>query len=433
MRAKNWKVSRNAHQGGFLLAAGVLTAQRMLGGSVIMSQPPVVTTPPVVQEEAADNEMNVFIPSGVVNPDSAGIFQYGDATLHPHVNYTVLYGSGIQSSIGSQQDTVLQQFSPGLTVDLGRHWTVDYTPTFNFYSSRQLQDNIDQAASLTGATRYEDWSFGLSQTFNSSQDPSTETGAQTSQQAYATSLSAGYSFNDKWSANAAVNQNFNLVSGLQDSYNWSTSEGVSYQFFPRLNGGISIGGGYTKVTDNSNLAGTGAVNPNVANEQAQLNLNWRATGKVSFQVSGGVEDQQFLAAGYQDSLEPIFSAAVQYQPFKVTEISLTGSRSVSASDYYIIAQSSEATTVSLNLNQRILVKYNLNLGLSYSKTDYTTTLLSLNSARTDDQYSFNASFGRSFLTRGSWAITYQYSDNKSDIAGYSQRSNQIGFQIGFHY
>ena len=110
------------------------------------------------------------------------------------------------------------------------------------------------------------------------------------------------------------------MSGLQDSYNWSTLEGVSYQFWPRLNAGLSLGGGYTKVAADGAVAD---VNPDMVNEQAQLNLNWRATDKVSFQVSGGLEDQQFLAAGYRDSLEPIFSAAVQYQPFKVTQISLS--------------------------------------------------------------------------------------------------------------
>jgi hypothetical protein len=430
MSVKNWKVNRNAKQGGFLLAAGVLSAQRMLAGSVFMSQPPVVTTPPVVQEDATNNEMDVFIPSGVVNPDSAGLFQYGDVTLHPHVNYTVLYGNGIQSSVGSQQNTVLQELSPGLTVDLGRHWTVDYTPTINFYSSRQLQDNIANAASLTGATSYEDWNFGLSQGFNSSQNPITETGAQTSQQAYTTALSSAYAFNDRWSANAAVDQDFNFVSGLQDSYNWSTLEGVSYQFWPRLNAGLSLGGGYTKVAADGAVAD---VNPDMVNEQAQLNLNWRATDKVSFQVSGGLEDQQFLAAGYRDSLEPIFSAAVQYQPFKVTQISLSAGRTVASSDYYIIAQSSETTTVSLGLNQRILVKYNLNLAVGYSQTVFTTAFGALGTARTDNDYSFTATFGRGFLNRGSWAITYQYSDNQSDDFGYSQRINQIGFQIGFHY
>ena len=150
-----------------------------------------------------------------------------------------------------------------------------------------------------------------------------------------------------------------------------------------------------------------------------------------------MNDQQFLAAGFNDSLSPVFSAAIQYQPFSVTQISLGASRSVGSSDYFIEAQTTESTTINLNLNQRILKKYNLTLGAAYSQVQYTSTLTILNyslgNARTDNDYSFNASFGRSFLTHGTWAITYQYSDNESSVAGLSQRSNQIGLQVGFSY
>lgn len=434
MSSKNWRVNRNAKTGGILLATGVLTAQRMLGGSVLMSQPPVVTTPPVVQEDATNNEMNVFIPSGVVNPDSAGLFQYGPVTLHPHVVNSLIYGSGLQSSIGNQQDTVIDTLSPGLTADLGRHWTVDYTPSINFYSNRQFHNNVDQSASLMGATHYEDWDFNLSQGVGISSDPLTETGAQTDQESYSTTLSAVYAFADKWSANASVNQGISLVSDLQDSYNWSTLEGVSYEFSPRLNAGISVGGGYTKVSGD---ASEGDPNPNSVNEEIQFTAGWRATDKISLQGSVGLNDQQFLAAGFNDSLSPIFSAAIQYQPFRFTQISLSAGRSVGSSDYFIEAQTTESTTISLSLNQRILKKYNLSLGVGYSQIQYTTTLsilsYSFGNARTDDDYSFNASFGRSFLTHGTWAITYQYSDNESSVAGYSQRSNQIGLQVGFSY
>jgi hypothetical protein len=441
MSVKNWQVNRNAKTGGILLATGVLTAQRMLGGSVIMSQPPVVTTPPVVQEDAVNNEMNVFIPAGVVNPDSAGLFQYGPVTLHPHVFNSLIYGSGIQSSVGNQQDTIGNQqdtlvdtLSPGVTADLGRHWTVDYTPTLNFYSSHQFHNSVDQSASLTGATHYEDWSFSLSQNANISSDPLTETGAQTDQQSYSTALSAAYTFNDKWAMNASVDQNISLVSELQDSYSWSMLEGVNYEFSPRLNVGISGGGGYTKVGGDSSEADS---NPDSVNEEILVIANWRATEKISLQGNVGLNDQQFLAAGYNDSLSPIFSAAIQYQPFKPTQITLSAGRNVSSSDYYIEAQTTESTTISLSLNQRILKIYNLSLGVGYSQTQYTTTLsilnYSLGNARTDNDYSFNASFGRSFLTHGNWAITYQYSDNESSVSIYSQRSNQIGLQVGFSY
>ena len=431
MNAKNWKSGRNLKSSGVLLAASLLAVHRMGGAPVIMGPPPVNSTPPAAQEAEASNPMNVFIPSGGNNDNPPEPFRFGSVTFRPHVTYGFSYGTGIQSGNNGAQDTIIQQFSPGFTVDLGRQWSLDYTPTIIFYSSKQFQDGVNHAASLTGGISYEDWKFSLMQGFSSSDSPTTETGTQTSQQAYSTALGANYAFSDKMSADFGVNQNFNFVQGFQDSYNWSTMEWVNYTFAPRLNAGLGAGAGYTTVENNS---GTGGNNPDIVNEQLQARVNWRASDKISFQVSGGLEDQQFLAAGYGDSLNPIFSAAIQYQPFKVTQISLAASRTVGSSDYYIVAQSTETTSVSLNLNQRVLVKCNLNLGVGYTQTDYTEALTGLGSgSRTDDTYSFHASFGRNFLKRGNWAITYQYLDNTSSIAGYGQQSNQIGFQIGYSY
>jgi hypothetical protein len=442
MCTKNRKVNRNPYCKGIWLVAGLFAGQYVHAGSVLMSPPPTPTLSQTAQEDYVNNEMNVFIPSGVVNPDSAGLFEYGPVTLHPHVSYGVTYGDGLESGAGSTSHTVIQTLSPGLTADLGRHWTVGYTPTFNFYSSRTLRDSFDQSASLNGATHYGDWGFNLSQNFSDTSDPLTETAAQTDQQSYGTALSAVYAFNDKMSASFGLNQNLNFVSQLQNSYNWSTIEGLNYEFWPRLNAGISLGGGYTAVdTKDDATSDSGNGNPDSVNEQLNFNVNWRATDKISFQVSAGLEDQQFLAAGYDSSLNPIFSGSVQYQPFKFTEISLTASRTVGSSDYFISAQSSENTSVSLSLNQRILVKYNLGLSVSYTKTDFTSTYtgtyggqtFSFGTARSDDDYTFNASFGRNFLKHGNWAVTYQYSDNESSLAGFSQRSNQIGLQVSFNY
>jgi len=431
MNLKNRMCGRNLNRGGVLLAASLLAVHRVGGAPVLMGPPPVNTAPPAAQDDATNNVMNVFLPSGLVNGNLPEPFQYGPVTFRPHVSYSVSYGNGIQAGTSGAQDTVIQQLSPGLTVDLGRQWSLDYTPTIIFYSSKQLQDGVNHAAALNGGISYEDWAFSLMQGYSSTDEPTFETGAQTSQQTYSTALGAHYAFSDKMSADFGVNQLFNFVENFQDSYNWSTMEWVNYAFSPRLNAGLGAGAGYTIVKDNS---GAGVNNPDAVNEQLQARINWRATGKISFQASGGLEDEQFLAAGYSDSLNPIFSAAIQYQPFQVTQISLAASRTVGTSDYYIIAQSTESTTVSLNLNQRVLVKYHLNLGVGYTKTDYTVALAGFGSgSRTDDIYSFNASFGRSFLKRGNWAITYQYSDDASNTGGYSQRSNQIGFQIGYSY
>src|ERR1700679_3008489 len=116
MSAKNWKAGPNARASGMILAAGVLSIHPVLAGSVFLNQaPPVATAPQVVQDDESNNVMNVFIPSGAVNPDSAGLFQYGPIVLHPHINYNYQYATGVANGPGNREDVISQQVAPGLT------------------------------------------------------------------------------------------------------------------------------------------------------------------------------------------------------------------------------------------------------------------------------------------------------------------------------
>ena len=129
-------------------------------------------------------------------------------------------------------------------------------------------------------------------------------------------------------------------------------------------------------------------------------MQWRATDKLSFAVNGGFEDRQILASGYKAELNPTFGASIEYAPFDHTQITLAAGRTVSSSDYNIIAQTTENTTVSLSFNQRLLEEFNLGVGLGYTQTQYTVALGNISDARTDNNYNFNARLAHTFLKRG---------------------------------
>ena len=434
MKSNHQKRGRNWKSGGTLLALGLLAGHRVLGSPVLMEPPAASTTTLFGQDEAIADVMNVFIPAGWNVGIPEQLLQYGPITLHPHVSYNLSYAIGVQSSTNSTQNTVVQQFSPGLTANIGRHLTLDYTAGITFYSASQLHNAVSHSAALNWNTSYEDWILGATQGFNYSDSPRTETAAQTSQQLYSTSLSAGYAINTKMSINASVGQNITAVTGLQNSYNWSTAETLNYEFWPRLKAGLGVGAGYTKVSDSYS---TGVNNPDIINENIQASVSWRATDKISLSLSAGVGDQQFTAPGYSDSLNPLFSAGVQYQPFTVTQISLSASRSTGSSDYFLAAQSTENTSVNLNLTQRLLGKYSLNLGVGYNLTDFissdSTAGTTSSIQRSDEGYVFNAGIGRNIFSHANWSVNYQYNDNRSSLGGYSQQSSEIGVQVGIAY
>jgi uncharacterized protein (PEP-CTERM system associated) len=208
---------------------------------------------------------------------------------------------------------------------------------------------------------------------------------------------------------------------------------LNYEFWPRLNAGIGAGGGYVNIDPDSGVSTLTDPASHQTYEQMLGRINWRATDKISFAANGGFDYRQFSTLGTANAFNPIYGASVQYLPFKQTQISLAVNSSVSQSDYYILSQSSQITSFSLNLNQRLLEKYSLNLGLSYTQTQYEISLGPISVNRTDDNYAFNASLGRSFLKRGNVSLTYQLSDNASTAAGYGYHSSQVGIQVGFSY
>jgi hypothetical protein len=407
---------------------------------VIMSTPSPAPVPSALAD-ALDSDMDVFkqVPSILLFQP----FQLGPVTAKPHVSYGVTYANGIQSSPGNPQATTVQSLSPGVTLIIGTHWTLDYTPSLTFYSDKNLNDSVTHSVSLSGGTSYNDWVFSLSQGFSASSDPNVQTGAQTDQKSYSTSLSASYSFNDKVSLDSTfsqsigeiggnslsltnVSQNFTNLNG--GSRSWTISESLNYKFFSRLNAGISASFGYVDVDSGSDQI----------SESVSGDVNWRATDKTSFVINAGVSDSRSLAAGSGDIISPTFGASIQYQVFEPTQLSLNASRGITTS--YFQNQDSESTSFSAGLSQRLFKEYHLSLSGSYSTTDYIQFVPTggasgggTSTVRSDSAYSLGASLSRSFLKRGTISVSYSYSENRSSATGFAYASDQLGVQIGYSY
>ncbi len=389
---------------------------------VIMPAPSYPVTPPAVQESQANNEMTVFSAEGnapgAAQPTEP--FQYGIFTLRPHPYYRFLYGTGILSSTNQAANTVINQFSPGFLLDIGRHWTLDYTPTWTSYSSGQFKDTLDHVVTLTGGTSYEDWNFGLSQGFTLTSDPLVETATQTSQATYTTAINASCQINSTMFVDLGLGQYIISADQFNSSREWSTLDWLNYEFWPRLNAGVGAGFGYVNME----------TGPDMTYEQLQSRVNWRATDKISFQVNAGGEDRQFLSGTNGDLLNFVFGAAIQYQPFEVTKISISADRTVSPSYF---GGATENTDFTGELNQRLLGKLYLDLQGGYHTIKYEASASSSSVNREDDLYSVSVQLSYHFAQRGTIAAFYQASSNSSTQPGFSYSSSQVGFQISYSY
>jgi hypothetical protein len=397
--------------------SGLLFNRHAQAQSVLPPSPESAATPAALQS-AQNDEMDVFATPAAETESEP--FRWGLLTLRPHPYYQFLYGTGILVNPGQPVDTTIQQISPGFLLDVGSHLTLDYTPSWVFYSNNHFNDTLDQMVRLAWGGAYNDWVLSASQSYTASSEPTAQTGTQTSQQNYLTTAAASYNFNSTMSVDLTASQNFNFADQFENYREWSTLDWLNYQFWPRLNVAAGIGLGYDDEESS----------PDMLFEQYQARVQWRATDKISFQLHGGVEDRQFLGTGQSDLISPVFDGTIQYQPFAVTKLSLTAQRSVSPS--YFQNQATENTSFSGDLNQRLLGFFYLDLNGGYQITKYTPTS-SVPVNREDDYYFLNTQLSCAFLKRGTVAVFYQLNDNSSSASGFSFVTHQVGFKIGYSY
>jgi hypothetical protein len=370
-------------------------------------------------------------------PTTPGIPLWGPIDIHPRAFYSFTYGNGIDSSPGQQGKTVVNVFTPGFLLDLGKNWTLSYGPTFDFYSNPAFKNTVDESAILTGKWATENWNFGLTQSYNQSTEPLVETGAQTAQASYFTALSAAYQMGGNLSLQLGANQNFRSAAetGLADLKEWTTSDWLNYQPIRQIAAGIGVTLGYDKIDPGSDMPF----------EQIQGRLDFTPGSRFKVSLTGGVEDRQFTGPSAPALFSPIFSANMSYQVFKGSVISAAASRSVNPSFYQ--NQVLTSTALSLGLSQEITRKISLSLNYGYSTEPLQSivpaplpqyffgnpTTTALEEIRNDTTTSYRLSLNYALVTRGSASIFYSISKNGTDQANFSYTSHQIGFSLTYQY
>jgi len=388
------------------------------------SQTNLVTLPLSGTNQLATNEVGL---TTLVPTSSQRLLDFGPIHIHPHPFYRFSYGNGIQAQPGQQTKTAVNEFSPGVLIELGTHWRLDYTPTLRFYSSSRFKDGTDHSVALNGGTSYQDWRLGLSQAYSSSSQPLVETGGQTDQENYSTSVSAGYQINNAMSLEVGVSQNLRFVGAsvateqLSDSRDWSTMEWLSYHAWSKFSLGLGVGGGYTDVQ----------VGSDMTYEQLQGRIQWQPGEKLTFSLNGGFEDRQFLDSRVPNVVNPIFGCAVSYHLFDQTTISLNASRTVSAS--YFARQVTESTSIGVGIRQRFFGKLFFDIGAGYGTTSYGATETGETVSRGDTYENATFRLGFAFLKDGTASLFYNWSHNSSSDAGFSYYSNQAGMELGYRF
>lgn len=426
MKSKHWINKTRKHApGGATLFCVLAVARATQAQQQVLAPPPVYSETPPAMQEYETNQLGAPLAEPLapgVGPESH-LLQWGPLTLHPHPLFRFLYGSGIASAPGQQQNTAIEQFSPGVQFAIGSHWTLDYTPLFSWYSSSNFQDTIDESVTLTWGTTYQDWTLGFSQSYVESSQPLIQTAMQTKTEDYATSAKATYRFSSRMSVDLSIVQSFSFAELFTSTRSWSTINWLNYDTGEKWDVGVGLGYEYDDVNPG----------PNAMDELVQGRIRWQATDKINFTLHGGIEVQQYLGGGAGDLITPVFGLVVQYKPVKTTTFSLTADRAIAPSLFQ--GQVTESTSVGITLTQELLKRLHLSVGATYGTTSYlgTTVTPTAGTGRSDNFYSLNVRLGTAVMDHGTAAIFYQYSYNPSTETGFSFSSSQVGAEVGYRF
>jgi hypothetical protein len=342
---------------------------------------------------------------------------------------------------GQHSSVIIQTLSPSVTINIGNHWTLQYEVSLPSYSSGSgLSDTVGQSVSLSGSTTYAGWNLGLSQGYSFSDTPLIQTGAQTAEESYVTSLSVAHSLAGNFSFAAGVNQSLTYANQYENDSHWSGDASLNYAFMPRLSAGLSFGGGYDGVSESSDIT----------SESYQGFLMFSPGTKTSLSLGGGIQVDQFGVGGAPSLVSPVFSASLGYHLFKNTSISVSAGRSISPSFFSNLI--STATSVSAGLQQHLSQKLSLSATGGYSSAVYesivpgpqrfpllpinqppVTTVSALEVARKDSFYSVGIGVQYAFRQHLSGSLSYTYATDASSVAAFGFATSQIGISLSLQY
>lgn len=393
-----------------ICAALPLTAQ-----DVVLAPPADPLLAPHVRKQAAPPPLS-RPPALTESP-----FKAGPLVFSPRLSYRHLSADGLPAADGRRVASEIRTVTPGLMVDLGENWSLDYSPTWVSYTARGLTDTTNHAARLSGGLVLQDWSFDFGQSYSESNSILFETAQQTAQKSWATTFGSAYRHSTKLQLQFSGSLNERYTSAAPDLKTWAGQAALNYLLTSQLSLNVGPTFSYTEVADG----------PDYYGESFSAGINWNPSERLTIALGGGVEYTHSQSASGQDLSNPLLNLSLSYQPFETTTLSASVARTVSSS--YFRAQATENLRWSLNLSQRLLGKLYLGASYSLQESDYATLQSNILADRSDEIENYSVRLSTRMLQRLSVSLVWQKSKNTSDLAAFSFSSSQCGIELGYRY
>lgn len=347
--------------------------------------------------------------------------QMGPFLFRPGITYSYTDADNLLRGFGDSENSVIERISASLAFEYRELWSLNYTPSWTYYSNDRFEDNDAHSVNLSTDFALQDWGMGFSQTYNTSNGSLIETGSQTEQDLWGTTLSASRQLNSAWYLDLSTDQDLRSTKRFSDVSEWSGMGWLRHQSSSTANSSLGLGYGYADIDPGLNTKYM----------QALVRFGLNPTDKLTLSLQGGIDFREVDAPGFEQDKNPTYNASLQYQAFDYTMIAVNIDRQISAS--YFSNFNNETESITLSLSQRLLGRLNLTVSYGEQSSEYLDLFNEFIVGRSDDYNSFSVDLSTQLANRISLSAFYRNNENSTNTSGFGFSSDQTGFQIGYRY
>jgi len=344
------------------------------------------------------------------------------AFFKPALNYSLRYSDGISTRPGVRVKSVVQNMSPSVSFMFAERITLTYSPSYSWYSSDALNDKVSHRVSAKAGGEFGRFDVGMTQGYSRTSELLLETGLQTDQESWATTLTASTPVLEKSSLEWNVGRNTRSASAFTDVVSWSSILWFRHKMKEGLGMLIGAGGGYNEIDPGADTD----------SQQVTGGLNWLPGPRLSVDLTAGFDRTYFRGSRRGAITNPVYNASARYRLFETTSVSLGVSRSILAA--YYADRITDNDRYSLGLSQRLFGRFNLGLGASLGSTRYVgRSLSSTVPARSDRYSSYSAALGTHLKDQVSITVSWQRGESESNVQDFTYDSSSWGLSLGWRF
>ncbi|MEJ7607750.1 MAG: surface lipoprotein assembly modifier, partial [Bryobacteraceae bacterium] len=280
---------------------------------------------------------------------------------------------------------------------------VRYEPTLTLYTEHGAENTLEHDALLAGQWKGAYLTLSSRTSYKKLAGPEVEIGRRVDRTILSELLEGRYDYTDRTSFAVrvgAIDKNYDI--GGFDSTEIFEDNSINYKLGARTTISGRAKFGYVEVE----------ASPNQTYEQLLVGGQYEITDKFAVNSELGAEYRQIQGQDNLDSLNPLFSLGLTYQPFAETKIGLSASQ-FTQNSASTARRNVDLSSVQLGVDQRFFQRYHASFEVEYRHANFTTTTTGQQANRSDNILFLRPSLRIDLIRNTSVQLGYVYQSKDS--------------------